>query len=205
MEIKVLPLGHIGANCYMLSTEKAAVVIDPGFNSKIVTQFLADNIDKERLILLTHAHFDHIGGADGLRSLTDTKIGIGEFDNQALADTRRNLSDRFHAKLSPFVADILFFDNQKFSVGDIDFEVIHTPGHTPGGVCYLSGEVLFSGDTLFNGSIGRTDFFDGDFDALERSVKRLYTLDGKTVVLAGHGEATTIENEKNSNPFIRGI
>ncbi len=205
MEIKVLPLGHIGSNCYMLSTEKAAVVIDPGFKSETVTQFLIDNSHKERLILLTHAHFDHIGGADSLRKSTDTKIGIGEFDNLALADTRRNLSDRFHAKLSPFSADMLFCDNQNFSVGDIDFQVIHTPGHTPGGVCYLTGNILFSGDTLFNGSIGRTDFFDGDFQALEKSVKRLYTLDGNTTVFSGHGEVTTIENEKNFNPFIRGL
>lgn len=204
MEIKILPLGHIGANCYMLSTEKAAVVIDPGFKSETVLQFLIDNSHKERLILLTHAHFDHIGGADSLRKSTDTKIGIGEFDNAALMDTRRNLSDLFHAKLSPFSADLLFSDNQTFSVGDIDFKVIHTPGHTPGGVCYLVGDILFSGDTLFKGSIGRTDFFDGDFKALEKSVKRLYTIDGKTTVLSGHGEATTIEEEKNFNPFIRG-
>ncbi|MBR6532815.1 MAG: MBL fold metallo-hydrolase [Clostridia bacterium] len=204
MEIKVLPLGEIGANCYMLSTEKAAVVIDPGFYSETVSRFLIDNANKERLILLTHAHFDHIGGADSLRKNTDTKIGIGEFDNDTLADTKRNLSDLFHAKLLPFSADLTFSDNQTFSVGNINFKVLHTPGHTPGGVCYLTGDILFSGDTLFKGSIGRTDFYGGDFKTLEKSIKRLYTLDSKTTVFSGHGDATTIEEEKNFNPFIRG-
>ena len=205
MEIKVLPLGHINSNCYMLSTERSAVVIDPGFKSETVSKFLIDNAHKERLILLTHAHFDHIGGAEGLRNLANTKIGIGEFDNLSLSDTRLNLSDLFHAKLSPFLADLIFCDNQTFSVGDIEFKVLHTPGHTPGGVCYLMGDILFSGDTLFKGSIGRTDFYGGDFKTLEKSVKRLYTLDGNTTVLSGHGEATTIKEEKNFNPFIRGL
>lgn len=204
MEIKVLPLGHIHSNCYLLSTEQSAVVIDPGFKSEIVTQFLAESSAKERLILLTHAHFDHIGGADALRTETDTKIAIGALDNAALSDTQRNLSDLFHAKLSAFSADLLLKDNDKLSVGDISFKVIHTPGHTPGGVCYLTDGILFSGDTLFCQSIGRTDFFDGDYGKLEESVKRLYTLDGKTVVLSGHGEQTTIENERSFNPYIRG-
>ncbi len=205
MEIKVLPLGDIQANCYLLSTEKAAVVIDPGVDSKNVTQFLNCNSHKERLILLTHAHFDHIGGAMSLRESTDTKIGIGEFDNSALSDTKVNLSDMFNAKSLPFSADLHFTDGQKFSVGDLNFEVLHTPGHTKGGVCYLAENVLFSGDILFCGSIGRTDFYGGDFTALKNSIRRLYALNGDTVVLSGHGEATTIENEKNFNPFIRGL
>lgn len=205
MEIKALPLGEIGANCYMISTEKAAVVIDTGFESEEVSRFLIENAHKERLILLTHAHFDHIAAADSLRKITNTKIGIGEFDNKALADTKLNLSDLFNANVPPFTADLLFTDNQTFSVGDIDFKVLHTPGHTLGGVCYLMGDILFSGDTLFKGSIGRTDFYGGDFKSLEKSVKRLYTLDGTTTVFSGHGEATTIEEEKNFNPFIRGL
>lgn len=204
MEIKVLPLGHIQANCYLIKSDNAAIVIDPGFESKSVTDFLIENKDKQRLILLTHGHFDHIGGANALRNETDTQIAIGALDNPALADTKYNLSDRFHAKLSPFSADILFNDGDEYTVGDLCFKVLHTSGHTVGGVCYLFKNVLFSGDTLFSGSIGRTDFYGGNYAELEASVKRLYSLDNDTVVLSGHGEETTIGNEKLYNPFIRG-
>ncbi len=204
MEIKVVALGHIQANCYLLSSEKAAVVIDPGFESEVVNDFLIQNSDKERQILLTHAHFDHIGGALLLRESTDTKIGIGRLDANALKDNRLNLSDMFGAQLTPFSADITFEDDDVFSVGDLEFKVIHTPGHTVGGVCYLTGDVLFSGDTLFLGSIGRTDFYGGDFTTLKKSVKRLYDLDENLIVLSGHGPQTTIKNEKFYNPYIRG-
>lgn len=205
MEINVLSLGYIQSNCYLLSTEKAAVVIDPGFNSFEVTNFLKNAKDKERLILLTHGHFDHIGGAEALRKDTDTKIAIGKLDNFALSDTHFNLSDIFHAKLTPFSADILLQDNDEISIGDLNFKVIHTPGHTVGGVCYLLDNILFSGDTLFCKSIGRTDFPAGSYNTLENSIKNLYnTLPQDTIILAGHGESTTIGQEKLGNPYIRG-
>lgn len=204
MEIRALRLGYIGVNCYLVSTEKAAVVIDPGFKNEKVTEFLQKNSNKEKIILLTHAHFDHIGGADDLRSHTNTKIAIGEFDAEGLKDTNKNLSDRFHAKLKPFSADILLKNDDEFYVGDIHFKVIHTPGHTSGGVCFLTDDILFSGDTLFFESVGRTDFFDGDAKALEKSVKELYKLNDNTRVLPGHGPETTILHEKKNNPFVRG-
>ena len=204
MEIKVLPLGNIQANCYLISNESAAVVIDPGFDSEIVTNFLMENSTKERLIILTHCHFDHIGGAYNLRKDTGVKIAIGFFENPALSDLEVNLSKMFGAKLTPFSADILLNDNEEFFVGDLCFKVIHTPGHTIGSICLLLGEILFSGDTLFAGSIGRTDFPGGNFSTLEASIKKLYTLNGDTTVLSGHGEQTKIEYEKQQNPFIRG-
>lgn len=202
MEIKVITLGHIQVNCYLVSTEKAALVVDPGFESKIVEDFLIQNCDKERLILLTHAHFDHIGGAVALRDITDTDIAIGEKENFALSDSAFNLSDRFHAHIEPFSADILLRDLEEITVGDIKIKTIFTPGHTVGGVSYLVDDVLFSGDTLFNLSIGRTDFPGGNFEVLKNSVNKLFMLDGKTTVLAGHGEATTIAFEKENNPFL---
>jgi len=204
MEIKTIPLGEIQANCYLLSTDKAAIVIDPGEKCVEVTDFLKQNAHKERLILLTHAHFDHIGGALDLRDTTGTKIGIGVLENPALSDSQVNLSNMFQTHLLPFSADILFDDNEEFSLGDITFKVIHTPGHTVGGVCYLIDGILFSGDTLFYGSIGRTDFPGGNFSVLENSIKKLYELNGDTVILSGHYGKTTINQEKNYNPFVRG-
>ncbi len=204
MKIKRLPLESISINCYLISTEKAAIVIDPGFYSSEVEEFLKDNASKKKLILLTHCHFDHIGDADRLRSATNTKIAIGEFDNNSLSDPNKNLCNLFGADLKPFSADITLIDGEIVSVGDIEIKVIHTPGHTLGGVCYLIDDILFSGDTLFSGSIGRTDFPDGDFATLKNSVNKIYQLPESTKVYSGHGEATTIGYEKKYNPFIRG-
>lgn len=203
MEIKTLHLGLIKTNCYLLSTERAAVVIDPGFDRPGTLDFLSANAEKERLILLTHAHFDHIGGAENLREKTGVLIGIGEPDAGALADTSLNLSDMFHARITPFKPDLTFRNGEVITVGDIELKVISTPGHTVGGVSYLTGDSLFSGDTLFENSIGRTDFPGGDLRALKRSVKKLLTLPGDTKVYPGHGDPTTIAREKENNMFAR--
>lgn len=203
MEIKVLPLGDIQVNCYLVSSSNAALVIDPGFYSVDVEQFLKDNSDKERLILLTHAHFDHIGGAEQLRENTGVKIAIGELENEFLSNPEINLSYLFGAQLKPFSADVLLKDGEILKVGDLEFKVIHTPGHTLGGVSLFIDDILFSGDTLFNQSIGRTDFPTGDFSTLAESVRKLYTLGDDITVLSGHGEATKIGIEKIYNPFVR--
>lgn len=204
MEIKALPMGMIGANCYMVTGERGAVLIDTGGYSPVLEQFLKENEDKERLILLTHAHFDHIGGALRLRENMGVKIGIGEKEAPSLSDGELNLSNRFRVNLAPFSADMTFADGEKISVGDLEFTVIETAGHTVGGVCYLIEDCLFSGDTLFYESIGRTDFVGGDIGVLNKSLLKLMGLKGDTVVFAGHGESTTIEHERRYNPFIRG-
>lgn len=202
MEIRAIHLGLIKTNCYLISTDKAAVVIDPGFKTEITADFLKANGGKARMILITHAHFDHIGGAEALRDETGVEIGIGELDAPALKDTELNLSDKFHAHIAPFSADRTFCDSEKFSVGDIDFEVILTPGHTVGGVSYLSGESLFSGDTLFAGAVGRTDMPGGSLKALKKSLKRLIALPEETKVYPGHGDFTTVGYEKENNMFV---
>lgn len=204
MEIKTLTLGNIAVNCYLLLSETAAVVIDPGFASDEALGFLKNAKNKERLIILTHAHYDHIGYALELSRQTDTKIAIGKFDNEALLNSYVNLAVMFHTELESFSADLLLKDGDGFAVGDIEFKVIHTPGHTVGSVSLLVDNVLFSGDTLFKESIGRTDFLGGSFGEIEKSVKKLYTLPEDTIVMAGHGENTTIGYEKNYNPYIRG-
>ena len=203
MEIKNLTLGMLGVNCYLISGESGAVVIDPGYQSLEAVEFLKENRDKERLIVLTHCHFDHIGFADTLSKETDTRIAIGEFEEEGLGDNNINLSANFANGINPVKAERLLKDGETLMVGDLEFKVIHTPGHTVGGISLLSGKNLFSGDTLFFESIGRTDFPGGDFSVLEISVKKLYELNGDTVVFSGHGPSSTIRHEKNNNPFIR--
>lgn len=202
MKIRVIHLGLIKTNCYMLLSDRAAIVIDPGFISDITRDFLLENNTRERMILLTHAHFDHIGGAEALRRETGVGIGIGSMDAPALADTGINLSDQFHAHIAPFEADRLFESNEKFSIGDLDISVIFTPGHTVGGVSYLIGDCLFSGDTLFCGSVGRTDFPGGDIKALKKSVHRLAALGNDIKVYPGHGDFTLMSLEKENNMFL---
>ena len=204
MEINQLVLGDLQSNCYLLLTDKTAIVIDPGYNSETVLDFLLKNKNKERLILLTHGHFDHIGGALNLRNSTDTHIAIGINDAEFTTNPEINLSSQFATPLKPFDADIFLYDNQKLNVGDLEIQVIETPGHTPGGLCFLIDDYLFTGDTLFYRSIGRTDFPQGSFLHLKQSIKKLYTLNPDLIVFSGHGPKTNINDEKLYNPFVRG-
>ncbi|MBQ6847540.1 MAG: MBL fold metallo-hydrolase [Clostridia bacterium] len=202
MEIKCLNIWM--TNCYLVESEKAAIVIDPGFKREKVLNFLKENEGKERLILITHGHFDHIGGAEYLRNETGVKIGIGALDEPALRDNDLNCAVNFKRALNPFKADFVYNDGDTVTVGDIELKVMLCKGHTVGGVSYLSEGFVFTGDTLFKESVGRTDFKGGSFSELETSVKKLYTLPDETVVYAGHGESTTIGHEKQYNPFVKG-
>lgn len=203
MKIKTIVLGQIQTNCYLISSDKSALVIDPAFYSKSVEDFLLENDYKERLILITHAHFDHISGAEELRRKTGVKIAIGEIENQYLSDANINLSELFGERLNPFSADILLEDGQEIELGELNIKTIHTPGHTKGGVCYMINGKLFSGDTLFYESIGRTDFPTGDYKILMHSINKLFeSLDGETEVFSGHGFKTTLNHERLYNPFL---
>ncbi len=205
MTVKTTVLGGaFCSNCHMIESPHAAVVIDPAEFSDEVCAFLETNADKERLILLTHCHLDHICGADILREKTGVKIAIGEKDAFGTTDTRVSLSDMFGGDHTPFEVDITLTDGEKFSVGDLDFRAILTAGHTVGSMCYAVGDSLFTGDTLFAGTVGRTDFFGGDYNALIESINSLTQMfDGDTKVYSGHGPDTTIEREKRVNPYLR--
>lgn len=202
-KIEVLPQQEYLANCYSVLSDSAAILIDPGAFSEAAFSFLQENSDRERMILLTHGHFDHIGGADELRDKTGVKIAVGKFEAPALRESSLNLSSHFGLNLNEFDADILLSDNQILTVGDLQIKAIHTPGHTAGGMCYLLENSLFSGDTLFCRTYGRTDFPTGDEQTLINSIKRLFSeLDDSVVVYPGHNKGTTIGFEKKNNFLV---
>ena len=199
-------VGSMGANCYLFACpeSKKAVLIDPGAEGKSIYRWVLEKDLKVEYILLTHGHIDHIGAVDELRELLgDVSVGIHEGDAGMLTNGRQNLSSYFGSELVLKKADFYLQEGQEIHVGKQVLKVIATPGHSPGGVCFLSPEGLFSGDTLFAGSIGRTDFPGGSMNQLLDGVKKkLLVLPENTRVFPGHGEATTIGEEKRDNPFL---
>lgn len=199
-------VGSLGANCYLYTCikTKKAVIIDPGAEGKKIHRWVLEKGVTVDYILLTHGHIDHIGAVDELKELLgNVPVGIHSGDATMLTDGRKNLSGYIGQSLVQKKADILLEDGQELTVGDERLKVISTPGHSPGGVCFLCSEGLFSGDTLFAGSIGRTDFPNGSMNQLLDGVKKkLLILPEETRVFPGHGEETTIREEKRDNPFL---
>lgn len=199
-------MGALGANCYLYACmeSKRAAIIDPGAEGKRIYRWVLEKGLKVDYILLTHGHVDHIGAVDELRELLgDVSVGIHEGDAEMLTNGRQNLSSYMGSELVLKKADFHLQDGQELTIGKQILKVIATPGHSPGGVCFLSSEGLFSGDTLFAGSIGRTDFPGGSLEQLlDGAKKKLLVLPENTRVFPGHGEATTIGEEKQSNPYL---
>lgn len=206
MEVKFLLTGHLAtySNCYGILTEKAAIVVDPGRYTLEIAQFLKNNADKTRLILITHAHYDHIGGALQLRKETGVKIAIGKNEEFALSDRAFNLSGRFTPEIPAFNANYTIEDEEEFTVGDVTVKAFETPGHTVGGMCYLINDCLFSGDMLFYETVGRADLPGGNVSDMKESLDRMMWLFSDEIkVYSGHGEATTIGHERKHNPYLR--
>lgn len=203
MKIDRINLGVIDQNCYTVLTEESAILIDPGYYSEKIASFLRDNSDKKRCILITHCHFDHIGAVKKLQSEFNIKVAVGRFDVDGLKDNEINLSSKFRMFLEPITPDILLDDLQTLTIGDLTVKTYLTPGHTKGSVCYLIGNNLFTGDTLFYETYGRTDFPGSDInDMLASFYKIITTFDKDTTVYPGHGQKTSIAHEAEYNPLI---
>jgi glyoxylase-like metal-dependent hydrolase (beta-lactamase superfamily II) len=204
--IKKLEVGPIMANCFILGCEstKEAVVIDPGDDADRILMTLAKSELKVKYLINTHGHFDHVGANKRMKDVTGAQLAIHPDDEPMFQELSRSaMMFGLSAENSP-PADILLKDGDEISFGTITLKVIHTPGHTKGGISLYTKGHLFAGDTLFAGSIGRTDLGGGDYDTLISSIKeKLLILDPETVVYTGHGPETTIGNEKRMNPFLR--
>lgn len=199
MKVKLLRVGPIGTNCYILEDEQAhvAAVIDPGDEAERILSVLSDEGVQVEYILLTHGHYDHTTAVPQLhRALPQAKIYIHQ------ADANGAGSQLF--PLAKQVEDLLYYDDgDKLTLGSLTIEVIHTPGHSKGSVTLKVGDVLFSGDTLFAGSCGRTDLAGGSYAEIMASLKRLGQLEGDYHVCPGHDITSTLEQERRSNPFLR--
>lgn len=203
MIIKQFIAGQLENNMYLVADEasKKAVLIDASSNIPELIE-AAKDYDVE-YILLTHGHFDHIMGLSSLKQALNAKAVISK-DDLVISDNINEFTRLFGLPdTTPPTYDLYVSDGDVLNVGGLEIKVIHTPGHTEGGVCYLIDGKLFSGDTLFRESVGRTDLFGGNFKKLSDSIKnKLFKLDGKIEVYPGHGDMTTIEHEKKYNEII---
>lgn len=208
MVLDRITAGIYATNCYIIGCENTGqgVVVDPGGDAERIMQAVAKNGLDIKYIILTHGHFDHIGALKGIKDRTNAKIAIQAGDAHMLQGPGKSLAALVGSSAGTVSPDVLLKDGDRIKVGNIEMEIIHTPGHTPGGICIKIGDgVLISGDTLFAGSVGRTDLPGGDFDKLMHSIKtKLVTLPDDTKVYPGHGVATTIAREKEKNPFLTG-
>lgn len=203
--IKSLVVGPIMANCFILGCEKTkeAVVIDPGDDTDKILMALAESALTVKYIINTHGHFDHVGGNRRMKSATGAQILIHSLDAHMLGSLSSTAAAwGLSAQDSP-PPDRTIVDGDTISCGSITLKVIHTPGHSPGGISLYTDGNVFVGDTLFAGSIGRTDFPGGDFGTLVSSIRnKLFVLEDDVRVFTGHGPETTIGKEKRFNPFV---
>ncbi|WP_409301669.1 MBL fold metallo-hydrolase [Peribacillus sp. SCS-155] len=211
MKWKQMPLGPLQTNCYIVeNSQNECIIFDPGEESAKIIQHIQTKKLKPLAILLTHAHFDHIGALDEVREFYNIPAYIHEREAKWLLDPSLNGSVRFTIgqpiKLKP--AEHILGEEGILSVGSFTFKLLHTPGHSPGSVSYYIEQsgLLFSGDVLFKDSIGRTDLPGGNHDQLMKSIHdKVLTLPEDTIVLSGHGPVTTIMDEMDTNPFLNGF
>jgi hydroxyacylglutathione hydrolase len=205
IQYQLVVVGPLDTNCYLVYCDKTldCAIIDPGADADRIFPLIAEQELKPVLILNTHGHIDHVGANRDVKDKFGVPLGIHALDGPMLEKILEfELSLFLGAKESP-PADRFLKDGDIISIGKSALRVLHTPGHTPGSVSFLADEILFSGDTLFNGGVGRTDLPGGSTRDLEASIRdRILTLPPQTIVLPGHGPWTTVGEESESNPFL---
>lgn len=205
MFLKTVVVGPLEVNCYIIADEKSkdGAVIDAGDNSDEILDVIKRNKLKLKYIINTHAHFDHIGAIGKIKNATGAEFLIHEMEMHVLK-TLPSQNLIFGIKVdSPPSPDRFLKDNEKLMLGDLTLKILYTPGHSPGGICIYADNVVFTGDTLFAGSIGRADLPGGDHNTLIASIKaKLLRLGDEVVVLPGHGQQSTIGDEREFNPFL---
>lgn len=208
MQVESFVLGPVMTNCYLVYKERggAGLVIDPGTGPEEVVERIRDLDLKIEAILLTHAHFDHIGGVEEVRAATGAPVYIHQEEAEWLLQPELNGSTLFPVEeVSCRPAEKIVEGGEQLTLLGETFAVLHTPGHSPGSVSYRTGSVIFSGDVLFSGSIGRTDFPGGDYKTLMQTIHQvMMELPEETVVYSGHGPVTTIGREQDTNPYVTG-
>lgn len=205
MILETMAVGSYMSNCYIIGSDfsKEAVIIDPGAEFKRIDTKIVENGLIPKMIILTHAHGDHIGAVLEFKDKYHVPVYIHEDDAKALVDSNINLSKVLFRKDVIINPDVKLHDGDKINLSDLEFEIIHTPGHTPGGISIKIENIMLTGDTLFNKSIGRTDFPGGSFDQIISSIKdKIFKYDDDTIVYPGHNSPTTIKSEKMGNPFL---
>ncbi len=203
MVIKSIVVGALQVNCYVVADDasRKAMVIDPGDEPDMIMDVVKGNNLEVEYIVCTHGHFDHVGAVSDIKDETGAKVVIHR-DELAMYNGAKDMAAFWGYELDPLPEpDILVKDGDSVKAGDLSFEIMHSPGHSPGGLCLFGNGIVISGDTLFAGSIGRTDFVGGDIGKLKKSFQRLMALPEETRVLSGHGPQTTIGREKRENTF----
>lgn len=206
MEVYRLEVMPLGTNCYLAYDEntKDGIVVDPGGSAKDIGEAI-DRLGLHIVVIInTHGHWDHIGANDAVKAKTGAPVYIHEADAEFLTNPAYNISSMMGYSSSVAPADGLLHEGDTVNFGSCTLKVLHTPGHTPGGITLYGEGVAFTGDTLFFRSVGRSDLPGGDYNALIESIKnKLMTLDEDTLVYTGHGIPTRIGDEKTGNPFVR--
>lgn len=205
MEFHKLSLGYLETNCYILADEETrkATIIEAPDQTDTILSFLKEKDYTLTDIILTHGHFDHMLALTELREKTGAKLSVHENGVDFLKDTEKNLCHHIGTTWTAVEPDILLRDGDSVTLGGKGFQVIHTPGHTADSICLYGAGILLAGDTLFQRSVGRTDFATGNLQQeIESIQEKLMVLPDETVVYPGHGPATTIGEERRGNPYL---